>query len=144
MSVKNLVSLAHYGCQELFCYLINFYYHWLVGQLAPYLTHIVTHAMVISRLDNCNLAYARLPLNPDPETAASTKCHSTYADGIICKDCIQPMPIEYQIHPKVLSFKTLRGQGPVYLLDFLFSNVPYRDLHSEYQYILVIFGQRHF
>lgn len=75
-----------------------FYHLQLVRQLVPYLTphppglgySYLSNGHFQTRLLYLNLHGAIL--EPDLETTASAKCHSTDADGVICVDvCIQPV-----------------------------------------------------
>ena len=121
-----------------------FYHLRQVNQLAPYLSledlATVIHATVTSRLDYCNSLYAGLPSTLTRKRQLIQNAADRVLTNTPWKSHIRPtlqqlhwLPVEFQIKFKVLvlTFKAIRGSGPIYLRDRLSLYSPQRSLRSS-------------
>ncbi|KAF7239463.1 Structural maintenance of chromosomes protein 6, partial [Varanus komodoensis] len=121
----------------------------LIHQLRPYLENdclvTVTHALVTSRLDFCNLLYVGLPLKvvrilqmvqnrPARLLTGTGRC----ADITPVLRQLHWLPIEVRAQFKVLviTYKALNGLGPGYLKERLRPCLPSRPLRSAAEALL--------
>ena len=98
------------------------------------------HATVTSRLDYCNSLYAGLPTTLTRRLQLVQNAAAQVLTNTPWKSHMRPilqqlhwLPVEFRIKFKVLvlTFKALRGPGPIYLKDCLFLYKPQRNLRSS-------------
>lgn len=105
------------------------------------------HAMFISRVDDCNSLYTVLPWDWPRSTICSQmwwhkscqECHKWHIYSQCWTSCTGFRWSIVRVKVLVVTFKTLSGWGPVYLLDSLYSR---RVLFSAESSLLVIPGSK--
>ncbi|KAF7247602.1 Cytosolic 5'-nucleotidase 3A [Varanus komodoensis] len=119
----------------------------LINQLRPYLEYdslaMVTHALVTSRLDFCNVLYVGLPLKTVQtlqlvQNRAARLLTGRYAHMTPVLRQLHWLPIEARAQFKVLimTYKALNGLGPGYLNERLRPYMPDRPLRSAGESLL--------
>ncbi|KAF7249222.1 Follistatin-related protein 4, partial [Varanus komodoensis] len=122
---------------------------WLIHQLCPYLENncvaTVTHILVTSRLDFCNVLYVGLPLKMVRILQLVQNRAARLLTGTGRCSHITPvlrqlhwLPIEVRAQFKVLviTYKALNGLGPGYLKERLSPYLPSRPLRSAAEALL--------
>ena len=129
----------------------SFYHLRKISLIRKYLTfdaaQLLVHALVTSKLDDCNLLLYGLPKNVIKQlqrvqnaaarvvTVSPKFCHIT---PILVN--LHWLPIELRIEFKLLTitYKTLHGLAPTYIEDLLQRYYPTRDLRSSKKNLLVV------
>ena len=108
-------------------------------------TKTLVHALIISRLDYCNIVLYGLPGALIGRLQRLQNHAARLISGKAMHDHITPvlqalhwLPIEHRITYKVLllAFKSLHGLALTYLNDLLLPYIPSRTLRSSYQHLL--------
>ncbi|KAF7236906.1 Coiled-coil domain-containing protein 40, partial [Varanus komodoensis] len=126
-----------------------FLHLWLFHQLRPYLEYdclaTVTHALVTSRLDFCNMLYMGLPLKTvrilqlvQNRAARLLMGTGRYVHMTPVLRQLHWLPIEVRAQFKVLvmTYKALNGLGPGFLMEHLRLYTPARPLRSAGEALL--------
>lgn len=120
-----------------------------IGKLRKYISkdtcHILIHAFVLSRLDNCNALLGGLPikhlkkLQMIQNSAARLISRSKFRNHItpVLKE-LHWLPIKARIMYKIiqLTFKCRNNLAPVYLTELIKEYHPHTNLRSAKQYLL--------